>query len=423
MSEKNLNCQLDKGQVNDLINEYGSPLYIFHVDEFRENYLNLLNTIRAYYPKYNIAYSYKTNYTPRICEVVKELGGLAEVVSEMEFNLARKVGYDYDQIVYNGPVKGDGLFEQLKNGGVANIDSLDEMATVVQFAKENPADNLCIAFRVNIDIGQGFISRFGLDAYEDESLDTVSELHQAFETAKKQSNITVVGLHCHIARSRGVEAWKNRVRIMFSLIDRYFEKTPEFIDLGSGMNSVMEPILAAQFGDYIPKFSEYAEVIGEAMDKKYGHLPEAEQPVLYTEPGTTLIAGCMTFLTTVETIKTVKGKTYVTFNCSGGNMGDICHLKNLPISVYHNDAEVRQVKDAVFVGYTCLEHDHIYEGFEGEIAVGDHVQFRNVGSYSNVFKPPFILPNCAMIELCNDGHTELIKQRESIDDIFHTYMF
>ena len=176
-----MNCRLEKELVSELVEKYGSPLYIFHEKEFRENYMNLLNAIRAYYPKYNIAYSYKTNYTPRICEIVKEMGGLAEVVSDMEFNLARKFGYDYEQIIYNGPVKGLGLFEQLKNGGVANIDSLDEMATVVKFAKENPNINLRIAFRVNIDIGQGFISRFGLDAYEDDNLDSDSELKKAAE--------------------------------------------------------------------------------------------------------------------------------------------------------------------------------------------------------------------------------------------------
>ena len=418
-----MSCFLDKGQVSSLVKEYGSPLYIFHVDEFKENYLNLLNTIRTYYPKYNIAYSYKTNYTPKICKVVKDLGGLAEVVSDMEFKLARKIGYDYQRIVYNGPVKGEGLFEQLQNGGVANIDSLDEMAAVVEFAKNNPENDIHIAFRVNIDIGQGFISRFGLDAYEDERAEKNCELCRAFEMAKTAQNISVVGLHCHIGRSRNIEAWKNRVRIMFTLIDRYFNKTPEFIDFGSGMNSVMEPTLASQFGGHIPTFSEYAEVIGTAMMEKYGKLPEDEQPVLFTEPGTTLISGCMTFLATVETIKTVKGKTYITFDCSGGNMGDICHLKNLPITVYHNGGELRTVKDASFVGYTCLEHDHMYEGFEGEIAVGDTVQFRNVGSYSNVFKPPFILPNCAMIGLDADGNAELIKRKETIDDLFQTYEF
>ena len=65
----------------------------------------------------------------------------------------------------------------------------------------------------------------------------------------------------------------------------------------------------------------------------------------------------------------------------------------------------------------------MYEGFNGEIAVGDIVQFRNVGSYSNVFKPPFILPNCAMVQINEKGENELIKQKESIDDIFRTYVF
>ena len=104
-------------------------------------------------------------------------------------------------------------------------------------------------------------------------------------------------------------------------------------------------------------------------------------------------------------------------------MGDICHLKNLPIEVYHCGGDIRKVDGATFVGYTCLEHDHMYEGFNGEIAVGDVVQFRNVGSYSNVFKPPFILPNCAMVLLKKNGETEIIKQKETVDDIFRTYVF
>lgn len=418
-----MSCFLERTIVDSLLQQYGSPLYVFHVDEFKDNYLNLLNAVRAFYPKYNIAYSYKTNYTPGICKVVKDLGGFAEVVSDMEFNLARKIGCDYQNIVFNGPIKGSSLFEQLKKGGIANIDSLDELTKVVAFARKNSERNLRIAFRVNIDIGQCFISRFGLDAYEDEIEDRESELSQAISMATRESNISIVGLHCHVGRSRSIEAWQNRIRIMLVLVERYFDKTPEFIDLGSGMNSIMEPVLAEQFGGHIPEFKEYAEVIGKAMKEKYGSLPESEQPILFTEPGTTLISGCMSFLATVETIKTVKGKQYVTFNCSGGNMGDICHLKKLPITVYHTGGQIKTLKDASFVGYTCLEHDHIYEGFEGELAVGDIVQFRNVGSYSNVFKPPFILPNCAMIEIDKEGRAKLIKRKETLDDLFQTYVF
>ncbi len=416
-----MNCQLNKEKVDALVSEYGSPLYVFHENEFRNNYLNLLHVFRSIYPKYNIAYSYKTNYTPGICKIVKELGGLAEVVSEMEYLLAKKIGYDNRHIVYNGPVKGEGLFEHLKCGGVANIDSLDEMKTVLEFAAANLDCNIRLAFRVNIDIGQGFISRFGVDAYEKEKED--SELDQAFLMADSMPNIRVVGLHCHIGRSRSIEAWKNRVRIMFKLVDRYFHSIPEFIDLGSGMNSVMEPGLAAQFGGDIPTFEDYALVVATAMREKYGNLPIEVQPELYTEPGTTLISGCMSFIGSVKTIKKVKEKSYVTFDCCGGNMGDICHLKNLPISVYHNGASLTKLEDATFVGYTCLEHDHIYEGFNGELAVGDYVQFRNVGSYSNVFKPPFILPNCAMVQINQDDQVTLLKRAETMDDIFLTYTF
>lgn len=415
-----MNCKLTYTRVTELVQKYGSPLYVFHSDEFRKNYQKLLSSIRAYYHKYNIAYSYKTNYTPAICKIVKELGGVAEVVSDMEYRLAKKLGYSDKEIVYNGPVKGNGLFEHLLNGGVTNIDSLDELESVVRFAEKHKEKDFSIAFRVNIDIGQGFISRFGLDAYADIR---DCELNKAFKYARSASNIKVVGLHCHVGRSRSIEAWENRVRIMFSLIDRCFDMPPLFIDFGSGMNSVMEPSLAKQFGGDIPTFEEYAKVVGKTMKDRYGMLPRNLQPILYTEPGTTLVSGCMSFLGRVESIKNVKGKDYVTFNCCGGNMGDICQLKNLPISIYSMGAKSQKVSNAAFVGYTCLEHDHIYEGFSGELAVGDIVQFRNVGSYSNVFKPPFILPNCAMVQVDNLGDVSLIKEAEDFDDIFHTYIF
>ena len=104
-------------------------------------------------------------------------------------------------------------------------------------------------------------------------------------------------------------------------------------------------------------------------------------------------------------------------------MGDICHLKQLPVSVFRRGQAPRMCRDAEFAGYTCLEHDEMYRGFCGEIAVGDVVQFRNVGSYSNVFKPPFIYPNCAMVRLKADGSVDCIKRAETFEDVFSTYIF
>jgi diaminopimelate decarboxylase len=54
--------------------------------------------------------------------------------------------------------------------------------------------------------------------------------------------------------------------------------------------------------------------------------------------------------------------------------------------------------------------------------VGDLVVFENVGSYSVVLKPPFILPNFPIVEL-RGGQTRVVKRKETFDDLFCTYVF
>ncbi len=411
-----MNIKLNDNKVCELVQKHGSPLYIFDEEEFKENYRRLLEAFRAIYPKYNIAYSYKTNYTPYICKLVKELGGFAEVVSSMEYQLARKVGYDRNNIIFNGPVKGEELFDHIGNGGVANIDNLEELKKVIDYAGQNKDKKVKLAFRVNIDIEQGFISRFGIDSEN-------GDLEKAFSDARALENVEIVGIHCHIGRSRGIQSWRKRVERMFELVDRYFTEPPRFIDLGSGMYSVMEPQLADQFGGNIPTYEEYAEVVASAFADKYGKLSIEEQPELITEPGTTVISGYLSFITSVLSIKKVKEKQIATFDGSIGNMGDICKLKKLPITVFSKENNIEELSNVDFVGYTCLEHDVMYKDYTGRLAVGDIVQFRNIGSYSNVFKPPFIAPNCAMVSIDREGRTSLMKRRETMEDIFETYMF
>ena len=77
--------------VKSLIEANGTPFYIFDEKGFIDNYRLLEETFKAVYPNYQICYSYKTNYTPFVCDLVKRLGGLAEVVSDMEYTLAKKL--------------------------------------------------------------------------------------------------------------------------------------------------------------------------------------------------------------------------------------------------------------------------------------------------------------------------------------------
>ena len=57
------------------------------------------------------------------------------------------------------------------------------------------------------------------------------------------------------------------------------------------------------------------------------------------------------------------------------------------------------------------------------MAVGDYAVFENVGSDSVVLKPPFILPQFAVVDREAQGDEIIVKRPEFFDDIFHTYSF
>lgn len=397
----------------ELLQQFGSPMYLFDEAAFEENYRELEQTFRNYYPRYQIAYSYKTNYTPYICRTVKKLGGFAEVVSGMEYRLAKRLGYEDEKILFNGPDKGADGLEAFRSGAMVNADSLTELQTYCQAALAEPEKQFSVGIRVNLDLGQNFISRFGIG--ED-------QLPEAFAMAAKAANLHLNGLHCHISRCRGLQAWSDRAEFMLALADRYFDQPPKYIDLGSGMFGSMAPDFACQFSD-VPSYQDYAQAVAGQFAAHYGHLPSEQQPVLITEPGTTLVNRYVDVLATVTGIKKIRGKTIAVLDCSEHILGETSTLKRLPIQVFHAGENQEICQDAVFSGYTCLEQDVFYQGYTGQLGVGDYVVFGNAGGYSNVLKPPFIRPNCAMAAACPDGKAVLIKRRETFEDIFGTYSF
>ena len=258
-----------KSKIERIKEQYGLPCYVFDEEAFRNNYQNLKDTLTASYSKYEIAYSYKTNYAPKICSVVKSMGGYAEVVSDMEYEIAKIIGYENDFIVYNGPFKGPKMEEHLCNGGILNIDNLEELNRVICFANEQRRE-FKVGLRLNINVGQKFISRFGIDAESEDLEDGVNRLRNCQYTR-------LVGLHCHIGQSRSLAAWKARTTQMLTLADKYIDDIPEYIDLGSGMFGDMAPDLLQQFTVDVPTYSEYARVTAKLVAEHYKDIPEEKK--------------------------------------------------------------------------------------------------------------------------------------------------
>jgi len=402
---------MDRNTVAYLTKEYGSPLYVFDECAFRENYRRLEQTFRRYYSNYQISYSFKTNYTPYIAATVKDLGGYAEVVSGMEYHIAKQIGYSDDKIIFNGPNKGSDGRKAFLAGCMMNADSLQEVEELCSLADGNKERSFEIGIRVNLDIGQDFVSRFGIDP---EDLDAV------FALVRQVSNLEVTGLHCHISRCRDLSAWRKRTEFMLSLADRYFSEPPQYIDLGSGMFGDMAPEFAAQFPD-VPGYEEYAEVTAKLVAEHYES--SAVKPVLLTEPGTTLVNRYVDFIATVDVIKQIRGEAFAVLNCSEHNLGETCTLKELPVTVIPNSPG-KDYSKIHLVGYTCLEQDVMRKNLRCTLGIGDHIVFGNVGGYSNVLKPPFIWPNCRMVAFDSQtGRSKIIKEAETYADVLHTYVF
>lgn len=397
-----------------LIKEYGSPLYVFHDAEFIENYNHLCEAMRAEYENYIPAYSYKTNYTPHICKLVKSLGGYAEVVSDMELEVALRIGYPHHLIIYNGPCKGPMMEDHILKGGISNIDNKAEAERVVDLAKQHPDKTIKIGIRINTDIGAGFVSRFGLEVGSKDMDNVVAMLN-------KQPNICVVGIHMHVSRARYIEAWQKRIDNILAAADRYIIGTPEYIDLGSGMFADMEDYLKDQFTIKVPTYEEYAKVVAGTMAKHYQNAEK--KPLLFTEPGTTVVSRYLSIMTTVTGVKTIKENHYALVDADYHNTGETSRMMKVPYTHYTCGEGEVSGEEPDIMGFTCLEQDCIYKKFPGSVRIGDVIEFRNIGGYSVVYKPPFIQPCCTMVSINQDGGVELIKKKESFDNIFATFKF
>lgn len=148
----------------ELESSFGDAFYLLDLDKFKENYLEFLNAFRVIYSNTHIAYSYKTNYMPKLCNIVDELGGYAEVVSSLEYDLALKIGVLPDMIVFNGPYKRKQDIEKsLLAGSMVNLDSYYEVDFAEEILQDNPDKVGMVGLRLNFSIDGVPPSRFGFD--------------------------------------------------------------------------------------------------------------------------------------------------------------------------------------------------------------------------------------------------------------------
>jgi diaminopimelate decarboxylase len=411
--------QLSWKTLHNLEKEFGDSFFLLNLDKFKCNYQEFLHSFRSIYPHTTLGYSYKTNYIPKLCQTVDSMGGYAEVVSQMEYDLAIAIGVSPSRIIFNGPLKSPKDLENaILAGSIVNLDCLEEVEIVAALARRLPEQKIGVGLRCNFDVGVGRISRFGFDV-EGGALDDV------FKIFRELNNCSVLGLHCHISTSaRSLESYKLRTEKILELSDYYFQhKPPQFIDIGGGFFGNMNDDLKAQFDCYIPSYQEYAQSIAPQLRSRF---PGDSGPELIIEPGVAVVADVLKFVGKVVGIKTVKSRQIALVVGSIHNIKPTLTDKKLSLQIYSDEknSQTKKLSSPVdLVGYTCMEHDCLYQDYSGSIGIGDYAVFDNLGAYTVVFKPPFIRPNPPIVSY--DSTLEkytLIRRQETSQDVFSTYI-
>ena len=409
--------QINYHQLKGLDAQYGTPFYIMNSDKYRHNINGFVNAFKRNYDKVIAGYSFKTNYVPALCTIVKDEGCYAEVVSEMEYALAQKIGFK--NIIFNGPIKRLTILKQaLEDGAIINLDSEYEVEFVCQYKEGNPEKDVKVGMRININLtdenGNSTIQcglRFGRFGFPDDITEkNIEKLRSA--------GIKIISLHGHTSTSdRAVLNYKIITQHMLAVCENYQLNDLKYFDIGGGYFG------AAPEGMDLtgrPKYEDYADcVLGETLANAWF---VKHQPTIVIEPGSSVVSNVFTYYTKVYQNKKVGKVNFVMVDGTVFDVKPTMHSNNLPHEVYRaNDNEETYVCDVV--GSTCMEKDVMLKEVPmPRMEAGDYIQFRGVGAYTICMTPTFINFLEPILMQKEDGFVE-VRRRQTIDDILQIYKY
>ena len=362
-------------RIKDVYMELKTPYYVIHKTELDENYKKLTDALDKYWNNYIVGYSYKTNALPWIVKHFDSLGCYAETVSEDEYNLAKLIGGAKSKIIYNGPIKTkDTFLEALRNNCIVNIDSNREL----EWLDELEEDKKNVGIRVNFDVekmcpGQSQCpeegGRFGF-CYEN------GELAKVINMLRKK-NVKIAGIHLHTSsKTRGLDIYKAIAKMAVKLKNE-FELDLEYIDVGGGFFGGLSN--KPQFDEYLVLMSD---ILSESFDKK--------KTKLIVEPGMAVIGAPVSYVTSVVDVKDTNYNRFVVTDGTRTSIDPLMTKSNY----FHQfviTGERNIHEKQVICGYTCMEHDRMFEKKDGPILqVGDRIVYDKVGAYTMCLTPLFI---------------------------------
>jgi diaminopimelate decarboxylase len=397
--------------VRDLIRHYGSPVFVFSEKTIRMNFRRALNAFNVRYPKVQFAWSYKTNYLDAVCRIFHQEGSWAEVVSEFEYEMARRNGMDGEKIIYNGPYKPEAaLYTAVREGARIHVDHYDELYLLEKISKDigKPVD---AGIRVNMDTGiYPSWDRFGFNLDSGEAMNAVRRIQAG-------GKLRLTGLHSHIGTFvTEPAAYRNeasKLAAFAASINREFGFIVEYIDVGGGFAS--KNTLHAQYApgrETNPTIDDYAEAVTSGLFE-HGFPPD-KLPMLILETGRALIDEAGYLLTTVIGNKRLPNGTHTMIVDAGVNL-------LFTSAWYKHDVMPAEEKEGIMeeksiCGPLCMNIDVISPAVNLPVMdIGDALVIHPVGAYNVTQWMQFIRMRPAVVLVGENRVVDIIREAESLD--------
>ena len=373
--------------AQELLNVYGSPLYVYQLDRLSDTINQITNSIP--YPQTQFQFASVTNGNIALLKIFKNHGWGIHANTPGDIYLALTAGFTSNRIVYSGSNLDRSELRQILEWGIHTIDldSLSQLELLADIYNETEHVKPRLGLRLNFPALTG-ASRIGVHP---------DEFDRACEIAL-QAGLTVDGLHFYRGTgTNATQAFIDTIDTIFSLA----RKLPDwsYLNFGGGFGYPYHHHKAA---------FDWLE-FGQILSEKLSQLDRSIQ--LTIEPGRAAIAGSAVLLARVVSIKW-QGQKQI--------LGVDTTVANLSVPSVHGG--YREIvswidRDELFTtdvcGNTTYSRDYLGRNCQlPRLEIDDIIAILDVGAYGYAMSSHFLhRPRPAEV-LLDDCHHRPIRQRE-----------